>query len=57
MNELIGEHFIGLDLLSLEQCEEVLRIQSKNPEKKFGEIAISLGFLEEEDISNFFSKA
>lgn len=54
MKQRIGEHFIGLNLLSLEQCEEVLKIQTDDPKKKFGEIAISLGFLEEADISEYF---
>ena len=44
--ELIGEHFVNLHDLSFEQAEKVLKIQKKNKKKKFGEIAIELGFLE-----------
>ncbi|MCK5201825.1 MAG: hypothetical protein KAR21_25905 [Spirochaetales bacterium] len=44
--ELIGEHFVNLHDLSFEQAEKVLRVQKKNKKRKFGEIAVKLGFLE-----------
>lgn len=46
--ELIGEHFVNLHDLSFEQAEKVLQVQKqkKNRKKKFGQIAVELGFLE-----------
>ena len=46
MKEKIGEHLIKLDLLSFEQAEMILSYQKKNPQKRFGEIAVEFGFLE-----------
>ncbi len=53
--EFIGEHFINLNDLSFEQAEKVLQIQKqkKNRKKKFGEIAIELGYLAPEKISDY----
>ena len=45
MQDKIGEYFIKLDLLSFEQAEIILEYQRKNPEMKFGEIAVTLGYL------------
>lgn len=51
MKERIGEYLIRLELLSFEQAEEILRIQSEmNPKKMFGEIALELGYITEEDL-------
>ncbi len=51
MNERIGEQLVRLELLSFEQAEEILRIQesSKTP-RKFGEIALELGYITEDDL-------
>ena len=51
--ELIGEHFVNLHDLSFEQAEEVLKIQKKNKKKKFGEIAIRLGFLAPKKLNEY----
>ena len=53
--ELIGEHFVNLHDLSFEQAEKVLSVQKhkKNRKKKFGEIAIELGFLEPEKLDEY----
>ncbi len=51
--ELIGEHFVNLHDLSFEQAEKVLKVQKKNKKKKFGEIAIELGFLEPKKIDEY----
>lgn len=53
MKEKIGEQLIRLDLLSFEQAEEILRYQDTHPEKKFGDIAVELGFLEVDQIGNY----
>lgn len=50
MNEKIGEQLIKLELLSFEQAEIILQYQKKNKEMKFGEIAVKLGFLDEEQV-------
>lgn len=53
MKEKIGERLIRLDLLSFEQAEMILQYQQENPQKKFGDIAVELGFLEEEQINQY----
>ncbi len=51
MKEKIGEYFIRLEQLSLEQAEEILRVQNTlEPHKKFGEIALDLGFITKDDL-------
>lgn len=55
MHEKIGQYLIRLELLSFEQAEEILSIQMSNPEKKFGEIAIDLGYINSEDIEEWES--
>jgi len=51
MKEKIGERLVKLDILSFEQAERILKIQKKNPKKKFGEIAVELGFIEEDALT------
>ena len=55
MNTRIGEHFIGLNRLSFEQCEKILKYQKKHPKMKFGEISVKLGYLEQEEINEFIN--
>ena len=51
MKERIGEYLIRLELLSFEQAEEILRVQSEiKSGKKFGEIALDLGYITEDDL-------
>ena len=51
MKERIGEYLIRLELLSFEQAEEILRVQSEMKSgKKFGEIALDLGYVTEVDL-------
>ncbi len=54
--ELIGEHFVNLHDLSFEQAEKVLKVQKKNKKKKFGEIAIELGFLELKKLDEYLEE-
>ena len=56
MNELIGEHFVNLKDLSFEQAEKVLSVQKKNKKKKFGEIAVELGFLELKKLDEYLEE-
>ena len=57
--ELIGEHFVNLHDLSFEQAEKVLSVQKqkKFKKKKFGEIAIELGFLEPKKLDEYLDKS
>ena len=50
MKEKIGEKMIQLELLSFEQAEIILNFQKKKPKMKFGDIAIQLGFIDEDQI-------
>lgn len=58
MHELIGEHFVNLKDLSFEQAEKILQVQKqkKNKKKKFGEIAIELGFLEPREVNDYLEE-
>ncbi|MBI9107650.1 MAG: hypothetical protein JEZ04_12960 [Spirochaetales bacterium] len=56
MIEKAGQYFIRLDILSFEQAEEILIIQQSSPEKKFGEIAMELGYISLEDLDDFLKK-
>ena len=57
--ELIGEYFVNLHDLSFEQAEKVLSVQKqkKNRKKKFGEIAIELGFLEIKKLDEYLGNS
>jgi hypothetical protein len=55
--ELIGEHFVNLHDLSFEQAEKVIKVQKKNKKKKFGEIAIELGFLELKKLDEYLDNS
>ncbi len=50
MKEKIGQHLIRLELLSFEQAEEILNIQQKETHKKFGDIALELGYISSEEL-------
>lgn len=56
MNKRIGEFFINLNILSFDQIEHILKIQNENPNKKFGEIAVELAYLEQSDIEIYLGK-
>lgn len=53
MVEKIGQYFVRLEILSFEQAEEVIKTQQSEPHKKFGEIAIELGYITPEDLKGF----
>ena len=50
MKDRIGEQLIKLEMLSFEQAEMVLQYQKKHNTMKFGEIAVVMGFLDENQI-------
>jgi hypothetical protein len=51
MKDRIGEQLIKLELLSFEQAEMILEYQRKHNNMKFGEIAVKMGFLDEDQAS------
>ncbi len=51
--ERLGEYLIRIHALSFEQAEEVLRIQQMGSKKKFGEIAVELGYIYDLDMADF----
>lgn len=56
MKEKIGQYFVRLEILSFEQAEEVFRRQQEEPHKKYGEIAIEMGYITPEDLEEFLSE-
>lgn len=53
--ERIGEFLRRIGVLSEEQVGEVLDVQSRSPEKKFGQIAVELGYISNESIDRYLS--
>ncbi|HPB82713.1 MAG TPA: hypothetical protein PK200_11805 [Spirochaetota bacterium] len=53
--EKIGQYLVRLDYLSFEQAEEVLRIQQENPGRKFGDIAVELGYIDREILEEYIA--
>ena len=53
--ERIGEFLRRLGALTNEQVEHVLAVQRESPEKKFGHVAVELGYIREELIDRFLS--
>lgn len=55
MREKIGQYLVRLDYLSFEQAEEVVRIQQENPGRKFGEIAVELGYIDRDILEEYIA--
>lgn len=53
--ERIGEFLRRIGALSNEQVEEILARQRETPDKKFGQIAVELGYISEDLIDRFLS--
>ena len=53
--ERIGEFLRRMGALTNEQVEHVLAVQCETPDKKFGQIAVELGYIREELITRFLS--
>ncbi|MCK5153568.1 MAG: hypothetical protein KAQ93_04355 [Spirochaetales bacterium] len=56
MNQRIGEYFVSLNILSFEQAEKILEIQKDHPNKKFGEIAVQLSYLDHNEVEDYLGK-
>jgi len=49
----IGEYLVSIGVLTQSQVSEVIRIQKEGDKRKFGEIAVSQGFMEDSSIMRF----
>lgn len=56
MNKRIGEYFVSLNILSFEQAEKILKVQNEYPNKKFGDIAVQLGYLDQRDVEEYLGQ-
>ena len=56
MNKRIGEYFVSLNILSFEQAEKILKVQNEYPNKKFGDIAVQLGYLNQRDVEEYLGQ-
>ncbi len=51
--ERIGEFLLRIEALTEPQQDEILERQQTNPDKKFGEIAIELGYINDDAIDRY----
>ena len=56
MNKRIGEYFVSLNILSFEQAEKILKVQNEYPNKKFRDIAVQLGYLDQRDVEEYLGQ-
>ncbi len=52
-NEKIGEGLVRIGAMTEEQVKEVLKRQAEGDTRLFGEIAISLGYINDEAIKKY----
>src|SRR5271154_4726490 len=50
MAELIGEILKQMDLISDSEIEEIVKLQEDKPGKKFGELAVEMGYITPPDL-------
>ncbi len=55
MEEKIGEALVRIGAMKPYQVEDVLRVQKEGDGRLFGEIAIELGYIDDEAISRYLS--
>ncbi len=53
--ERIGEFLRRMGALTNEQVEHILAVQRETSDKKFGQVAVELGYIREELITRFLS--
>ena len=51
--ERIGEFMVRIGAITPEQVEEVLKLQKREPNRLFGEIAIDLGYVNNEALHRY----
>lgn len=49
----IGEYLRAIGVLTEKQVDEIISLQKKGDTRKFGEIAVSRGFMEDNSITRF----
>lgn len=52
---MIGEFLVSINAITEAQCQEILAVQDKEPEKLFGEIAIELGYINDDAIDKYLA--
>jgi hypothetical protein len=55
VEEKIGEALVRIGAMQSYQVEDVLRVQKEGDSRLFGEIAIELGYIDDEAISRYLS--
>jgi hypothetical protein len=53
MTERIGDFLVRIGAMKSEQVEEVLRLQKAGDKRRFGEIAIELGYIRDDSIKRY----
>ena len=53
MAERIGDFLVRVGSLKASQVDEVLRLQKSGDSRKFGEIALQLGFISDDAIKRY----
>jgi hypothetical protein len=53
MNERIGETLVRINVMKFYQVEDVLRVQKAGDNRLFGEIAIELGYINDEILKKY----
>ena len=53
MVQRIGDFFISIGLMSVQQVENVLETQGSGDKRTFGEIAVALGFVDDNSLRRF----
>lgn len=52
----IGEFLVRIGAMTKDQVDEVLAIQRERPDKLFGQIAIELGYVNDEAVDRYVSE-
>lgn len=55
-HERIGEFLIRIGVMTPEQREHVLEVQAREPHRRFGEIAVELGYIKDSAIDAYFRR-
>jgi hypothetical protein len=53
MTERIGDFLVRIGAMKSEQVEEVLRLQKAGDKRRFGEIAVELGYIRDDSIKRY----
>jgi len=53
--EKIGDFLVRIGAITVEQRDEILEVQKKEPHKMFGYIAVELNIVNQEALDNYLS--